>query len=109
MYKRVYNGLFNSTTENIKNIKNIVNIPVKSVDFSDINNVDENWQAVQINEVPTRETKNKDLYNHNEPCTTNQTLTSNFTPEVIFNYLIDNCKCRNVVELYRLLDNYFKN
>lgn len=60
----------------------------------------------------TRISKNADLYNQYEDIQEdNHTydISTSFNPEDLFYYLINNCITKDVVELYKLFDKYFKN
>lgn len=102
MYQKVYNGLFNSTQKFIK------------VEKSEEMFTSEEKEEVIEKPIMSREekycTEKDNRYSEfNNECTTDMTVKAGFTPEVLFNYLIDNCYTKNVVELYKLLDSYFKN
>lgn len=63
----------------------------------------------EIIEIPTRESKNADLYIKQEESTNlDYAISNSFDAEALFEYLISNCITKDVVDLYRLLDTYFK-
>jgi len=100
IYRKVFNALNNIEEDNKTLIVKIDN--------------DNNYKRVSEElGVMSREVKNSDLYKSEIPNYTQleektMTVIPDFDANILFEYLINNCITKDVVELHKLLNEYFK-
>lgn len=100
IYRKVFNALNNVEEDNKTLIVKIDN--------------DNNYKRVSEElGVMSREVKNSDIYKSDIPNYTQleektMTVIPDFDANILFEYLINNCITKNVVELHKLLNKYFR-
>lgn len=120
MYKKVFKFLNINLDEPNKEEINIENNILEAVPVNLEKNIfEEKSKNTNDNAFISREIKNTELYNKIDNATNEPqyyaenlfyyTLYPNFDSEYLFNFLINNCITKDVMDLYKLLDSYFKN
>jgi len=103
LYKKVYNALQEDSNADIPVA---YEVPEEVIEIPTIESIEEQKTV----EIPTRVNKNSELYTNyeEESSELKHIISSSFNSEALFEYLISNCITKDVVDLYRLLDEYFR-